>query len=55
AAIRARANNDLKKAARWRKAAAAIESSLGQRVGGQQPAQLGPSSTVQPQTPFEAS
>lgn len=53
AAIRARANNDVKAASRWKKAAAAIEAQLGQRVGGQQPEQVGPSTTVQPQ-PFEA-
>ena len=47
-AIRARAANDLTKATRWKKAAAAIEAQLGQRVGGQQPEQLGPSSVVQP-------
>ena len=57
AAIRARAANDVRSAGRWTKAAAAIEAQLGQRVGGQQPEELGPSSIVQPQTttsPFEA-
>lgn len=50
AAIRARAANNLKAATRWQKAAAAIETNLGQRLGGQQPAQQGPS----PTPPFEA-
>ena len=55
-ADRARAANDLTSSARWKKAAAAIEAQLGQRVGGQQPEQVGPSSTVVPNTPnpFEA-
>ena len=55
-AERARAANDLAAAARWSKAAASIEGSLGQRVGGQQPEQVNPSTQVQPRTPspFEA-
>lgn len=54
-AIRARAANDLAAAARWKKAAAAIEKNLGQRVGGQQPDQVGPITQVVPQSnPFKA-
>jgi hypothetical protein len=53
-ADRARAANDLSKSALWNKAADAIEAQLGQRVGGQQPEQVGPSTQVQSQSPFEA-
>lgn len=49
----AAANGDTSRAQRFRKAAQTVESTMGQRSGGQQPETINPAPNVQPVSPFD--